>query len=371
MNPLAGSIHRPTYAQGTFLVELRRRVDAYFDTNRIARRDGAALYLKSAILLTTFAAAWVALVFVAQTWWQVLPLSVLLGFVAALIGMNVQHDGGHGAFSERPWVNRWAARALDVIGGSSYLWHWKHGVLHHTYTNLEPYDTDVDVGLLGRMTPHQRRFWFHRWQRFYMWFLYGLLVIKWQIVDDWRDLVRARIGEHRVPRPRGVEAVVFVAGKLVFYAMAFVVPLLMHPLTSVLVCYAVAAGVAGIVLGIVFQLAHVVEEASFPVPAPETGRLADEWAVSQVRTTVDFARSSRVTTWLVGGLNFQVEHHLFPRISHVHYPEISKLVEETCREFHVPFAAHPTFMSAVRSHFRWLERMGAPTEPQPGPHVGV
>ena len=353
----------PTFAKGPFLVELRRRVDAHFDATGGRRRDSGALYLKTAILLTTFVAAYVVLVFVAQTWWQAVPAAVLLGFVAALIGMNVQHDGGHGAFSDRPWVNRWMARTLDAIGGSSYLWHWKHGVLHHTYTNVERHDTDVDVGLLGRMTPHQPRRWFHRGQQFYLWFLYGFLVIKWQLADDFRDLIRGRIGDHRVPRPSGVEAVILTLGKVTFFGYAFVIPLLRHPFTSVLGCYAIAAGVAGIVLGIVFQLAHAVEGAAFPVPAPDTGRLADEWAVHQVRTTVDFARSSRLTTWLVGGLNFQVEHHLFPRVSHVHYPEITQLVEETCREFDVPFTAHATFGAGVASHFRWLRQMGAPPTP--------
>jgi linoleoyl-CoA desaturase len=313
-----------------------------------------------------YAATYVGLVFVARTWWQALPLSVLLGFVMALIGMNVQHDGGHGAVSDRAGRNRWAARTLELVGGSSYFWHWKHGVLHHTWTNVDHHDTDMDVGVLGRMTPHQPRRWFHRWQQYYLWPLYGLLVIKWHLFDDFREIVVGRMGSHRVPRPRGAEAVLFVAGKVVFLGLAFAVPLQFHSWPAVLACYAVAAGVAGIVLSVVFQLAHIVEDAAFPVPAAGTGRLPDEWAVHQIRTTVDFARTSRVTTWMLGGLNFQVEHHLFPRICHVHYPRISPLVEATCREFGVPFHEHASFGAGVASHFRWLKRMGAP-EPSGAP----
>jgi linoleoyl-CoA desaturase len=312
------------------------------------------------LLLCAYAALYAALVFLARTWWQAVPIAVGLGFTMALIGMNVQHDGGHGAVSDRAWLNRWAARTLDLVGGSSYFWHWKHGVLHHTYTNVDHHDTDVDVGLLGRMTPHQRRRWFHRWQQVYLWPLYGLLVVKWHLFDDFRELVVGRMGAHRIPRPRGGDAAVFVVGKLLFLGLAFAVPLALHPWTAVLGGYVLAAGVAGIVLGVVFQLAHVVEEAAFPVPAAATGRLPDEWAVHQIRTTVDFARSSRVTTWLVGGLNFQVEHHLFPRVSHVHYPEISPLVEATCRDFGVPFRAHRSFRAGLASHYRWLRRMGRP-----------
>ena len=355
-----GSGPVPTFAKGgDFLPELKRRVDAYFETSGRGRRDAASLYGKTAFLLTAYLALYVVLVFVARTWWQALPAAVLLGFVAALIGMNVQHDGGHGAFSDRPWINRWAARTLDLIGGSSYYWHWKHGVLHHTYANVEGHDTDVDVGLVGRLTPHQRHLWFHRWQHLYLWPLYGLLVMKWQFVDDFGEWVHGRMGEHRVPRPSGREAVTFVVGKLAFFTLAFAVPLLLHPLASVFACYAIAAGVAGLVLSVVFQLAHVVEEAAFPVPSVDAGRLEDTFAVHQLRTTVDFARASRLTTWLTGGLNFQVEHHLFPRISHVHYPKLTGLVEATCREFDVPFLAHESFGAGVASHFRWLRRMGA------------
>lgn len=341
-------------------------MDAYFETSGRRRRDCPSLYAKALFLLLLLVACYVVLVFFVDAWWQAVPIAALLGFVTALIGMNVQHDGGHGAFSDRPFVNRWAARALDVVGGSSFFWHWKHGVLHHTYANLDGHDTDVDVGVVGRMTPHQRRFWFHRWQHVYLWPLYGLLAMKWHFVDDFKDVVRGRMGAHRIPRPFGIEAAVFVVGKLSFFALAFVVPILRHPWASVLGCYAIAAGVTGVVLAVVFQLAHLVEEARFPVPNPETGRLDDTFAVHQVKTTVDFARTSALTTWLVGGLNFQIEHHLFPRVSHVNYPAISKLVEETCREFGVPFAEHPTFRAAVASHFRWLKRMGAAPEPVSG-----
>ena len=342
---------------------MRRRVDAWFATTGRRRRDAVSLYLKAALLLVLFAALYVVLVFGARTWWQALPVAVALGLVTAAIGMNVQHDGGHGSFSDRPAVNRWAARTLDVIGGSSYFWRWKHGVLHHTYTNVEGHDTDPDVGLVGRLTPFQRRLWFHRWQHLYLWPLYGLLAMKWHFVDDFRDLVRGRMGAHRVPRPRGGDAVIFAAGKLVFLTLAFVVPTLRHALSSVVACYAVAAAVTGIVLAVVFQLAHVVAEAAFLAPDPATGRLDDEWAIHQVKTTVDFARGSRAVTWLVGGLNFQIEHHLFPRISHVHYPAISPIVEATCREFRVPYATHPTLAAGVASHYRWLRRLGAAAPP--------
>ncbi len=344
-----------------FQLELRRRVEAYFRTTGRRQRDCWQMYLKTAILVASFAVSYVLLVFVAQSWRHGVLLAFLLGLSAAGIGFNIQHDGGHHAYSNYPWVNKLMAMTLELIGGSSYLWRWKHVVFHHTYVNITGYDTDIDLGILGRLTPHQKRLAYHRWQHFYFWPLYGWLAIKWQLVDDFRKLISGRISTQRFPRPKGWELVIFVAGKAIFFTVAFGIPLLFHSVGAVLVHYVVAALVLGAVLSVVFQAAHCVEEAEFPLPQEETGRIEHTWAVHQAATTVDFARRSRVVAWLLGGLNFQIEHHLFPRISHVNYPAISKLVEETCRDFGIKYAEHRSFRAAMASHFRWLRRMGMPS----------
>jgi linoleoyl-CoA desaturase len=343
-----------------FQLELRRRVEEYFRTTGRRQRDCWQMYLKTGILLVGFAGFYLLLVFVAQTWWQGLLLAALLGLSAAGIGFNIQHDGSHQAYSNSPWVNALMARTLELIGGSSYIWRWKHVVFHHTYVNITDHDTDIDLRPLARLTPHQRRLPFHRWQHVYLWPLYGLLAIKWQLLDDFRKLARGRISNQPFPRPRGRELVMFVAGKGIFLALAFGIPLLFHGIGVVLLYYGVAGVVAGIVLSVVFQVAHCVEEAEFPVPRASTGRMDHAWAVHQAETTVDFARRSRVVAWLVGGLNFQTEHHLFPRICHVNYPEISILVEETCHDFGMRYREFPSFRAGMASHFRWLRRMGMP-----------
>jgi linoleoyl-CoA desaturase len=249
---------------------------------------------------------------------------------------------------------------LDLIGGSSYFWHWKHVDIHHTGVNITGHDTDIDLGLLGRLTPHQKRFKFHGWQHWYLWPVYGIMAIKWQLFDDFRDILKGRIGEHRIPRPRRWELVIFLAGKALFFALAFGIPLLFHPLGVVLVYYAVAALVLGLVLSMVFQLAHCVEEAELPMPRPDSGRVDNAWAFHQAETNIDFARRSRMVAWLLGGLNFQLEHHLFPQVCDVNYPAISTLVEATCREFGVRYTEHESFRASMASHFCWLRLMGLP-----------
>ncbi|SFS07487.1 linoleoyl-CoA desaturase [Dyella sp. OK004] len=341
----------------TFQRELRRRVEDYFKRSGHPQRDNARMYVKTAIILATFIASYVLLVFFAATWWQGLLLSIVLGFATAQIGFSIQHDAGHQAYSERRWVNRWMAMTLDLVGGSSYLWHWKHARFHHTYVNIDGYDSDISLGALARFSPQQKHHWHHRWQHIYLWMLYGLTVVSWHLHDDFRDIITGTIGKRRIPRPRGKDLAVFVLGKLVFFTLAFGLPLVFHSIGTVLLYYAVVAVVTGFQLAVVFQLAHAVEEATFPLP-DESGRMDKPWAIHQLETTANFSRNSRVITWLVGGLNFQVEHHLFPRICHLHYPAISRVVEATCREYGVPYHVNRSFGAGIASHYRWLRRMG-------------
>jgi linoleoyl-CoA desaturase len=341
-----------------FQVEVRQRIDEFFRSTGRRQRDCPQMYVKTGILIASFITSYALLVFVAQTWWQALPLAIVLGLLTAAIGFNVQHDGSHHAYSDHDWVNKMMAMTIDVIGGSSHHWHFKHVIFHHTYVNITGYDTDIELGGLGRLNPHCRRFWFYRWQQYYLWPLYGFMAINWHLVGDLRDIIPGRIGEHRLPRPKGWNLAVFVAGKAIFLALAFGIPMLFHSVWVVVLFYGAAAIVLGLVLSVVFQLAHCVEQAEFPLPRQDTGRIENAWAIHQVETTVDFARRSPVAAWLLGGLNFQIEHHLFPRICHVNYPAISKVVEQTCKEFGLRYTEHESFWSGVASHFRWLRRMG-------------
>jgi linoleoyl-CoA desaturase len=293
----------------------------------------------------------------------VLPLTAILGLSIAAIGFNIQHDGGHRAYSDHQWVNKIMAMTLDMMGGSSYLWDWKHNSIHHTYPNIEGQDDDINLGFLGRLAPQQRRHKFHRLQGIYLWFLYGFMAIKWHLIDDFYQITVGRIGTHKIPRPKGKDLVIFIAGKVVFFMLAFGIPMMLHPWYAVLFVYVTAAFVSGVVLSVVFQLAHCVGEADFPVPIHVAGgaeRMQTDWAVHQVQTTVDFARGNRILCWFLGGLNFQIEHHLFHKICHVHYPALSKVVEQTCRDFGIQYAEHKTLFSAIASHFKWLVEMGRP-----------
>lgn len=341
---------------------LKSRVDEYFSSRGIDKRDSKALYVKAAIIMAWFFASWAILVFlpvfVPTPLWAALLMAASLGLAMAAVGFNIQHDGGHGAFSNNKAVNRVTALTMDLVGASSYIWNYKHNQLHHTYTNIEGHDDDINLGVLGRLCNHQPRLWFHKFQHIYVWFLYGFITPKWHLVDDFVNMAKAKIGDHSFPRAKGWDMAVFLGGKALFFTLMFVIPAFFHKWWIVGLFYLFATYLEGIVLSIVFQLAHVVEEADFPLPDEATNRMENEWMIHQIETTVDFARDSALLNWYVGGLNFQVEHHLFPNISHVHYPELSKIVEQTCTEYGVKYAAHPTFWQSVKSHYSLLKQFG-------------
>lgn len=356
--------------KSAFADALREREAAYFSTSRYTRHDHPKMYLKTFILFASLISSYALLVWGGLPWWGAVPTAMFIGSVMAGIGFNVMHDGGHRSYSKYAWINRWMFSSVDLLGGSSYFWHWKHNHLHHAYTNIDHHDTDLEVGVLGRLSPHQTHYAPHRFQHIYLWFLYGMLTIKWHFFDDYYNLAVGKIGSNPVPRPKGWDFFHLFAGKFAFYFFAFLLPLFFHPWYLVLAFYVLASFVEGVILAVVFQMAHCLEEANF-LPAPSQGsRIEMDWSQHQIETTVNFSPNSRFLTWYCGGLNYQIEHHLFPKVSHVHYPALSKIVEETCKEYGVTYHSHPTIWSSLRSHYRWLFAMGHPqTPPSPAPTI--
>jgi linoleoyl-CoA desaturase len=348
---------------GEFFAELKHRVAAYLEQEGVSGRDAPAMYLKTAIIMSWLLGSYLGLLLWAHNALQIILLSISLGLAMTGVGFSIQHDGNHGGYSKHNWINQLMALSLDLIGGSSYVWHWKHNVIHHTYSNIAHVDSDLDVGFFARLSPDHRRLSIHRFQHFYVWALYALLPFKWIFVDDYQNLLTGKIGTQKFPRPSPQMLAVTLAMKAVNLFLAILLPLWFHPVGLVVLGFCVASVTLGIILAVVFQMAHCHERAEFPLP-DANHRMSAEWATHQVATTVDFARENALLTWWLGGLNFQVEHHLFPKVCHVHYRAISKIVEATCREYGLLFRSHDTLGEALSAHARWLRRMGEePTPP--------
>jgi linoleoyl-CoA desaturase len=342
----------------SFHTELKTRISDYFEAVGKSTTGDYNLFLKAVILMVSFVFVYIHLVFFTPSVvWSILEC-VLLGGVVAAIGFNVMHDGAHGSFSKYKWLNLFAAFSLNILGGNSFMWNMKHNVIHHAFTNVDGIDDDIDIQPWMRMSETQKKYKMHKYQHLYFWFLYSLLYIFWIFVLDYQKYFKSKVGNMPLKKMNVSDHVVFWGFKL-FHAFLFLaIPIYMVGFTDWLIGFTIFTCVAGFVLSLVFQLAHTVEHTAFPVANVETNKLEDEWAVHQIKTTANFATNNPVVSWLVGGLNFQIEHHLFPKISHVHYPAISKIIRQACQEYGIVYIEFPRVRYAVASHVAFLRQMG-------------
>lgn len=341
----------------SFHAELKRRINEYFSERKIDQSGNYKLYIKAIILVLGFSATYIHLVFFTPTVLFALLESALLGGMMAAIGFNIMHDGAHGSFSNSPFLNRCAAVTLGVLGGSPFMWNVKHNIVHHAFTNIDGIDDDIDAKPFLRMASTQKKYKIHNFQHWYFWFFYCLLHFYWSFVSDYRKYFSKKIGDMPLKKMTVRDHVEFWLFKGIHYALFLIIPIAKMGFASWLVGFLCFTAVAGFVLSIVFQLAHTVEHTHFPMPDEVTGKIEDEWAIHQLKTTANFATNNKVISWLVGGLNFQIEHHLFPKISHVHYPQISKIIKNACQEYGIQYVEYPKMRQAVASHIAYLRHM--------------
>jgi len=342
----------------SFHAELKKRINDYFQSTGKSYTGNTQLYLKAIILMTSFLFLYIHLVFFTPGNFLAIIECIVLGVVVAGIGFNIMHDGGHGSFSRSKFVNNLAAFSLNILGGSSFMWNVKHNIIHHAYTNIDGVDDDIDIQPWLRMSTTQPKLAMHRYQHIYFWGLYALLYILWVFVLDFTKYFKGKIGEMPLKKMSVADHIIFWAFKLFYCAVFIAVPIYTVGFIPWLVGFAIFGVVTGFVISIVFQLAHTVEHTHFPMPDEVTGKLYDEWAIHQLKTTANFAPKNKFINWMVGGLNFQIEHHLFPKISHIHYDKIRKIVKQACAEYDVPYIEYRKMRHAVASHVNFLKQMG-------------
>ena len=342
-----------------FSQELKKRVEEYFADKGKRTTGSWSLYHKTIILTSIALIIYILLLWnIAPVWVNIL-LCILMGFTFASIGFNVMHDGAHGSYSSKKWVNEVMGYSLNILGGSVYFWKIKHNVMHHAYTNIEGHDDDIDIKPFIRTNENQKRYWFHRYQHIYAFILYTTTYLLWIAVNDFQKYFTGKVSSKKINKMSTREHLVFWVSKLVYIFIIIILPGLMLGWLNMFVGFVIISAVCGLILSIVFQLAHVVEDADFPMPDLDTNKIEENWFVHQLATTANFSTKSKIVSWFVGGLNFQVEHHLFPRISHIHYPALNELVKEVCEKYNVPYIEYPNLIKAIRAHIAHLRIVGS------------
>ncbi len=348
--------------QPEFYATLSQRVNSYFKANNLSRNANATMVVKTIfMMLLYFIPYFVSISGLVTSYPVYLILCLIMGVGIAGIGLSIMHDANHGSYSPKPWVNNMLGFSLNVVGGNAFNWKVQHNVLHHTYTNV--FDVDEDISPRGalRMAPESPWKPFHRFQFAYAWFLYCLMTLVWIIGKDFGRLVKYQ-REGLVKKQKAniyKEWAILILTKIVYISYVVILPILILPFAwwQIVVGFIVMHFVAGFILAIVFQPAHVIEGTAYHMP-DDQGNMENNWAVHQLHTTTNFANENRWLSWYVGGLNFQVEHHLFPNICHVHYRALAPIVRETAREFGVPYKSKRTFWDAMIAHRDLLKQLG-------------
>ncbi|BFM43677.1 acyl-CoA desaturase [Flavobacterium sp. CFS9] len=357
----------PTFAKQDnlkFFRTLNSRVNNYFKENNIQKTGNWKLHLKAVILFAVFLTPYFLILTLNMPFWAQLLLNILMGVGMAGIGMNVMHDGNHGSYSSKSWINKIMGGSIYILAGNVHNWQVQHNVLHHTYTNIHGHDEDLDAGRIIRFTQNAEWRRFHKFQHYYSFFLYGLLTFNWALTTDFKqmkDYIKRKLSYGAPQSPTKLWTVLVIT-KIIYILIWIALPMILGVIWwKVVIGFFVMHYTAGLILSIVFQLAHVVEETSNPVPN-EDGEIENTWAIHQLYTTANFAPKNKVVNWFTGGLNHQIEHHIFPNISHIHYGKIAEIVKQTAIECNLPYHEFKTMRGAVLAHYRHLRDLGIKPE---------
>lgn len=345
-----------------FIAELRKEVKEYFENHKIQRFGNASIYAKTAFMLSLYLVPFVFILFGSITY---VPLFIgawfVMGVGMAGVGMVTMHDANHSSYSKNKGVNRWLANSLYLLGGYPPNWRYQHNTLHHGFTNVDGEDEDIAPPSFLRFSPHQPLKPVHKYQYLYAWFFYSLMTVSWITTKDFKRLAKYKKRNAILTNKNDYKQMLaeIWLSKVLYYAVFLILPIVFSPVSWywVVTGFILMHMICGFILGIIFQTAHVVPSSEYPMP-DENGKLDNNWAVHQLYTTSDFAPKSTVFSWFIGGLNYQIEHHLFPNISHVHYKKIAMLVQRNAEKHNIPYNSNKTFLSALWMHAKMLKQLG-------------
>ncbi|MFZ1800628.1 MAG: acyl-CoA desaturase [Chitinophagaceae bacterium] len=344
-----------------FYTTLNKKVEDFFESGKISKKGNGLMLFKLIFYPTVFIAAYLVLVLTNAPLLVQFLLWSILGLFTAFIGLNIAHDAVHGSISGNKTVNKILGYSFNIIGANSYVWNITHNIVHHTYTNIEGHDEDIVSIPILRMCPHQKLRKIHKHQYWYAFIFYSLASLSWVFIKDYVKFFKKKIGNYNNKTHPQKEYFILFISKAIYYVLFLVIPFVFIQALwwQILLGFIVMHIVQGTTMAMIFMLAHVVEETDFPMPN-DTGNMENTWAVHQLYTTADFGRNNDILNFFCGGLNFQVEHHLYPKICHVHYKSISEIVKNTAAEFNLRYNDNASFTSAVGSHIRLLKSLGRP-----------
>jgi len=348
--------------QPEFFREVSKRVNQHFKNTNQSKQGNAAMVFKTVFMCCLYFIPLLCIVTnVVTSVSGNIAMWALMGLGMSGIGLSVMHDANHGAYSSNRKINHYVGLIINFVGGYHVNWKIQHNVLHHSFTNIQGLDDDISKNSTLRLSPHQEKKPIYKYQIFYAPLLYSILSLYWFLGKDIEQTIK--YGREKLVEKQGISvrraAIEIFFTKMGYLGLFIILPVVFSSIAwwQTLLGFLLMHAISGQILALIFQCAHVLEETDFFLP-DESGSMENSWAIHQMRTTANFANGSTFFSWFIGGLNYQIEHHLFPHICHIHYKDISKIVKSTAQEFNIPYNHHPTFLDALKSHFRVLNQLG-------------
>lgn len=344
-----------------FYSELRKRINHYFNSNHISRLATSKMYLKTTVLITLWIGLYALILSDLFAGIYLILLQVSWHFTMFLMSVGIAHDGSHNAFSAKKWVNRTMTKVFDLIGINSYMWKFNHILSHHNAPNIPIYDSAIYSFSIFRLHPKAKHYPIHRFQAYYIFLIYSLATLFKLFFLDFFSFGRKRIGYINMKKPPYSQILWLAFTKFTVITYTLVIPLwvLSAPSIDIITGFLLGHLICGVALGIIFQVTHLFDETQWPEP-DEKGVIQNSFPNHIMQTTSDFAVNNPIATWISGGLNMHVVHHLFPGFSQVHLPAMTKILQQTAKEFNVKHKVYPNVRSAIISHIRTLHQLGNP-----------
>jgi len=347
-----------------FLHTLKKRVNAYFISNRKIKYASGKTYCKMFLMISLFVIPYLLLLFISISSLCALFFCLVMGIAMAGIGFCVSHPAAHDAVSKNKIINRIFSLSFNLVGMSDYIWKIKHNVFHHTYTNVYEKDEALKEGDAMRLSYDAPHKYIHRYQHLYGVLVYGFFTIFWAFFLDMEKLIRYNAnGKRKKEKHPLTEVILFWVTKVYYIFFAFLLPHYVAGFSwiSIFIVFFVMHFTASLIITHVLQVEHLAEEITL-VKTEINGVIKKSWAENQLEGTCNFKANNRIFNWYISACNYQIEHHLFPQISPEHYPALSKIIKKTASEFDLKYNLQPSFRTALVSHYKMLKNLGGKPE---------
>lgn len=341
-----------------FYRTLKQRTERYFQERNLSKKANCFAILKTTVFFLCTVLSYGLILTDRFAGWPLFGLYLIWGLSSAFFVFSIAHDAAHHAFAKSGKLNDFLSYSWNLMGISSYVWKLKHNIAHHTYTNVQGTDQDIDQGALFVLKPNTPVKPHHRFQHLYSPLVYAFYSFYLIYVKDFQLYATHRFGNKVITSHPKRELIILLITKLFYFTYSFLIPLIILSVDGwkIILMYLFMHFAIGITMAFILGPVHITGQANYVNPDAK-GRIHNCWARHQIECTIDFAAQNAIVGWFSGGLNTHISHHIFPTICHVHYRPLTKIIKQTAEEYGIKYT-NMTLIGAIAAHLNFLKQLG-------------